>query len=284
MVKIAQIDFYKMSGSGNDFILIDNRDNKLNGYNLPELAIALCRPKYSVGADGLIIIEKSNRSDFKWRFFNADGTEAEMCGNGGRCAARLAYILGICNSRINFETKAGIIRAKVEENLVKLEMPPPTQIELNKTLKLDYGQIAFHFINTGVPHTVIFLEKELENLEIKQLGKEIRFHPHFQPSGTNVDFVQKVSENGIKIRTYERGVEDETLSCGTGAVAASLICHCLNMVNAPVKVYTKSGEVLEVSFIVEIGGFKEVFLKGGARLVYQGRLFEEALEEDKIQK
>ncbi len=279
MVKITQIDFYKMSGSGNDFILIDNRDSKLNGYNPSKLATSLCRAKYSVGADGLIIIESSDRFDFKWHFFNADGTKAEMCGNGARCVARLAYILGICSDKLNFETEAGIIKAEVERDLVKLEMPIPKKIHLNKTLKIDEKQIAFHFINTGVPHTVIFSEKDLENIEVKQLGKGIRFHPHFQPSGTNVNFVKKVSENSVKIRTYERGVEDETLSCGTGAVAASLISHCLNMVNSPVKVYTKSGEFLEVSFIAEIGGFKEVFLKGEARLIYQGKLFEEALED-----
>lgn len=275
---MTQIDFYKMSGSGNDFILIDNRDDKLNGYNLPRLVTSLCRPKYSVGADGLIIIEKSDRFDFKWQFFNADGTEAEMCGNGGRCAARLAYTLGICSNRLNFETKAGIVRAEIEEDLVKLEMPTPQGFYLNKTLDLNDEQIVFHFINTGVPHTIIFPEKDLENVEVKKLGKEIRFHPHFQPSGTNVDFVEKVSENSIKIRTYERGVEDETLSCGTGAVAASLICHGLNMVNSPVKVYTKSGEILEVSFIAEREEFREVFLKGEARLLYQGKLFEEALK------
>lgn len=278
MVEMTQIDFYKMSGSGNDFILIDNRDDKLNGYNLPRLATSLCRPKYSVGADGLIIIEKSNRFDFKWQFFNADGTEAEMCGNGGRCAARLAYILGICSNKLNFETKAGIVRAEIERDLVKLEMPIPQGFYLNKTLDLNDEQIVFHFINTGVPHTIIFPEKGLENVEVKRLGKEIRFHPHFQPSGTNVDFVEKASENSIKIRTYERGVEDETLSCGTGAVAASLICHGLNMVNSPVKVYTKSGEILEVSFIAERGRLREVFLKGEARLLYQGKLFEEALK------
>jgi len=275
---MTQIDFYKMSGSGNDFILIDNRDHKLNGYNLPRLVTSLCRPKYSVGTDGLIIIEKSDRFDFKWQFFNADGTEAEMCGNGGRCAARLAYILGICSNRLNFETKAGIVRAEIEEDLVKLEMPIPQGFYLNKTLDLNDEQIIFHFINTGVPHTIIFPEKDLENVEVKKLGKEIRFHPHFQPSGTNVDFVEKVSENSIKIRTYERGVEDETLSCGTGAVAASLICHGLNMVISPVKVYTKSGEILEVSFMAERRRFREVFLKGEARLLYQGKLFEEALK------
>lgn len=275
---MTKIDFYKMSGSGNDFILIDNRDDKLNGYNLPRLAASLCRPKYSVGADGLIIIEKSDRFDFKWQFFNADGTEAEMCGNGGRCAAKLAYILDICSNRLNFETKAGIVRAEIEGDLVKLEMPIPKKFYLNKTLELNDEQTVFHFINTGVPHTIIFPEKDLEDVEVKKLGKEIRFHPHFQPSGTNVDFVEKVSENSIKIRTYERGVEDETLSCGTGAVAASLICYGLNMVNSPVKVYTKSSEILEVSFIEERGKFREVFLKGKARFLYQGKLFEEALK------
>ena len=272
------IDFYKMSGSGNDFILIDNRDKKLNRYGLPQLAISLCRPKYSVGADGLIIIEESKEFDFKWRFYNADGTEAEMCGNGARCAARLAYTLGICKNKLSFETKAGIIRAEVEGGLVKVEMPNPREIQLNKTLKIGNKEIILHFINTGVPHAIIFPENDLEDIDVKRIGREIRFHPHFHPAGTNVDFVKRIEENSIKIRTYERGVEDETLSCGTGAVAASLICHCLDMVNPPVRVYTKGGKNLEVSFGKRGGDFEDVFLKGEARLIYQGKLFEEALK------
>ncbi|MCD6320097.1 MAG: diaminopimelate epimerase [Candidatus Desulfofervidaceae bacterium] len=269
-----RITFYKMTGSGNDFILIDNRKRQLKDYDFAELALRLCNRKWGVGADGLIILEDSDKTDFKWHFFNADGSEAEMCGNGGRCAARLAYILGMGGDKLSFETKAGVIHAEIDKNRVKLAMTPPQDLCLHLSLPLESEVISAHFINTGVPHTVLLVE-DLENAPVVSLGRQIRFHEYFQPAGTNVNFVRVISPNAIQIRTYERGVEDETLACGTGSVASALIAFKLELVKPPVKVGTKSGEILEVFFTPD---FSEVFLKGEARLICQGEIYEEVLK------
>lgn len=271
---MSRVTFYKMTGSGNDFILIDNREIQLKDYDFAELARKLCDRKWGIGADGLIILEGSDKVDFKWHFFNADGSEAEMCGNGGRCAARLAYILGMGGDRLSFETKAGIIHAEIDKNRVKLAMTPPKDLRLHLSLSLGKETITAHFINTGVPHTVI-LEEDLGNAPVVSLGRQIRFHEYFQPAGTNVNFIRVTSPNAIQIRTYERGVEDETLACGTGSVASALIAFKLGLVSSPVKVETKSGEILEVFFTPD---FSEVFLKGEARLICRGEVYEEVLK------
>ncbi len=273
---MKNITFYKMTGSGNDFILIDDRKKQINERDFSFLAQKLCRRTWSVGADGLIILRPSDKkADFKWYFYNADGSEAEMCGNGGRCAARLAHFLDIAPAKLSFETKAGIIQAEVEGNLVKLQLPPPTDLDMNIKLTIENSIYTVHFINTGVPHT-IFLVKDLEKAPVLSLGRKIRFHGHFQPAGTNVDFVKVLSENGLEIRTYERGVEDETLACGTGAVASAIIAFKLDKVKSPVKVKTKSGEILEIFFNEEL---TKVYLKGETRFICEGKIYGEALEE-----
>jgi len=271
---MSKLTFYKMTGSGNDFILIDNREKQVKDYNFAELARKLCNRKWGIGADGLIILNKSDKADFKWDFFNADGSEAEMCGNGGRCAARLAYILGIGGNALSFETKAGIIQAEIDKNKVKLAMTPPRDLHLHITLPLENETAIVHFINTGVPHTVLVVE-DLENAPVVSLGRQIRFHEYFQPAGTNVNFVKVISKDTLYIRTYERGVEGETLACGTGSVAGALIIFKLGMVSPPVKVKTRSGEILEIFFTPD---FSKVFLKGEARLICQGEICEEALK------
>ncbi|CAD7774247.1 MAG: Diaminopimelate epimerase [Candidatus Methanoperedenaceae archaeon GB50] len=272
---MKNITFYKMTGSGNDFILIDDMKKVLDKKQFPFFAHKLCRRTWSVGADGLIILRPSDKkADFKWYFYNADGSEAEMCGNGGRCAARLAHLLGITGQKLSFETKAGIIQAEVEQNLVKLQLPPPTDLDMNIKLTIENSSYTVHFINTGVPHT-IFLVKDLEKAPVLSLGRKIRFHSYFQPAGTNVDFVKVLSENGLEIRTYERGVEGETLACGTGAVASAIVAYKLGLVASPVKIKVRSGEILEVFFSPDL---KEAFLKGEVRLVCKGKICEEALK------
>ena len=268
---MENLTFYKMSGSGNDFILIDGRRWDLSKFNLSELARKLCHRTFGIGADGLIVLDKSNRADFKWHFFNADGSEAEMCGNGGRCAARLAYLLGMCEKKLSFETKAGVIRAEVDGSKVKLELTPPFDLKLNLNLQIDDKEYLLHFINTGVPHAV-FVVEDLENIPIKELGRKVRFHEYFKPAGTNVNFIKVLKHDYIKIRTYERGVEDETLACGTGSVAGAVIAYKLGKVKPPVKLETKSGEILEIFFDEEL---KEVFLKGETRLICKGEVLEE---------
>jgi diaminopimelate epimerase len=270
------IPFTKMSAAGNDFIIIDNRQDILASKKADECAQRVCRRKLSAGADGLILIEKSRKADFKWRFYNADGSEAEMCGNGGRCAAKFAYLRKIAPSTLTFETLAGIIKAEVLGERVKLELPLPFNLTRNLTLNLDGVDYLVDSITVGVPHVVIYVE-DLANCEVVKQGKMIRFSEHFQPAGTNVNFVNIKHESTIAIRTYERGVEDETLACGTGAVASALITHEKEGVKSPVSVLTKGGKILTVHFTKENNILKEVFLEGSANLIYEGELYPEAL-------
>jgi diaminopimelate epimerase len=273
------IDFYKMSGSGNDFILVDNRANIIEAGVAPGLARNLCRRKISVGGDGLILIENDDEVDFRWRFFNADGSKAEMCGNGGRCAARLANMLGICGSSLAFRTLAGIIRAEVTGSKVKLQMTEPRDLRLDLELELNGQGFNTHFVNTGVPHTVFILDSPemLEQQEVVGQGRKVRFHSQFAPAGTNVNFVAVLGEQSLALRTYERGVEEETLACGTGATAVALVGAAKGMVKPPVAVHTKSGETLTIYFDPKKGLPQEVYMEGETTVVYQGRLWEEAV-------
>ncbi len=271
----GRIQFCKMSGSGNDFILIDNRSGIIASDDGPELARGLCRRRFSVGADDLILIEGSGRPgvDFKWRFFNADGSEAEMCGNGGRCAARFACVNRIAGPRMVFETLAGLMSAEVSGERVKLGMAPPQGLRMDIKVLTNAGECVGEFINTGVRRAVKFVE-ELEVVDVKGLGGCIRFHPAFQPAGTNVNFVRKVDGHTIAVRTYERGVEDETLACGTGATAAAIIASMRHGVAAPVDVHTSGGEILTIHFKPAPDGVSEVYLEGNAKIVYEGVLRE----------
>ena len=237
----------------------------------------VCRRRVSVGADGLILIERSEKADFKWRFFNSDGSEAEMCGNGGRCAARFAWLKGIAGPSLTFETLAGILSAQVDGRRVKLELTRPSDPKLDETAVIEGKQQIFSTINTGVPHAVIFSEN-LEGMEILRIGRTIRFHPYFSPSGTNVNFVRLETGPQLSIRTYERGVEDETLACGTGAVASALIAAFKGLVRSPVSIKTKGGEVLLVHFEIEAEKVKKVFLEGDVHIIYEAEMCEEAYE------
>lgn len=279
---MAKIPFCKMSGSGNDFIVIDNRQKILDGDRLGDFIPKVCTRKVSVGADGLILIEPSPRANFRWRFFNSDGSEAEMCGNGGRCAARFAVLKGIAPSKLSFETLAGIIEAEVSGRVVKLQMVQPTSLKLNLGVSVEGQTHQLHFINTGVPHAIKLVD-DAAAVEVKDLGRKIRFHTHFQPAGTNADFVQVVDRWHIKVRTYERGVEDETLACGTGAVASALIAGKMGLADSPVEVQTSGGEILKIHFQPQEEGFGLVFLEGDTRLVYEGELWEEAYQDYRIE-
>jgi len=275
---LIMIEFFKMSGSGNDFILIDNRNNILSAVNLEKFVKKVCERKISVGADGLIIIENSNRADFRWHFFNADGSEVEMCGNGGRCAARFANILGIAGESLSFETGAGVIDAEVRGDVVKLKMTDPYDLKTDYNITIKNDLFAVNSINTGVPHVVHFVD-ELDYYDVKSFGRMIRYHEEYQPEGTNANFVLVVDGNTIRIRTYERGVEDETLACGTGAVASALISFWKGRVESPVDVGVRSGETLKIYFEKTENGFEKVYLEGGTSVVYQGHLWEKAWKE-----
>ncbi len=269
------INFFKMSGSGNDFILIDNMDHSLAVGTFKEFVRTVCERKVSVGADGLIIIEDSRRADFRWRFFNADGSEVDMCGNGARCAARFAYIRGIAKERMSFETGAGIIDAEVKGDTVKVKLTEPHGIRANIPVMTDGKSLEVNFVNTGVPHAVLFVQ-DLDGYDVFNMGRKIRYHKEFQPEGTNANFMEVIDRHVIRIRTYERGVEDETLACGTGAVASALISSSRGLVESPVDVTVKSGETLKIYFHKMDQGFEDIYLEGKANVVYEGRIWDEA--------
>ncbi len=269
---MKKIPFYKMQGSGNDFILIDNRRGVLQGKNLKDLAMTVCQRHYSVGADGLIVIIPSRKADFKWRFFNADGSEAEMCGNGSRCAARFAHLKKMAGKNMAFETLAGIIHARVSGNQVRVQLTDAGGLRMNIAVPLDSGLRMGHFVNTGVPH-LVYLSKDLDGEDVERIGRTTRYHELFKPSGTNVNFVQIQSKHRISIRTYERGVEGETLACGTGSVAGALIAGALNAVASPVDIITRGREKLTVSFERTAGGFGNIHLEGTAEVICEGNLY-----------
>lgn len=272
---MENIDFYKMSGSGNDFIIIDNRKRIVDEAGLMNFVANVCRRKMSVGADGLILIESADAVDFKWRFFNSDGSVAEMCGNGARCAARFAYIKGIAGTEMSFETEAGIIHAKVAKDQVKIKMPDPTDLKTDYALELENSTLSVSSVNTGVPHVVVEVDN-IDDIEVVKLGREIRFHDVFDPAGTNVNFVCLQNDDIVAIRTYERGVEDETLACGTGAIACAIVISYKKKIKSPVKVMTRSGGYLYIYYKVKQGRFYDIFLEGDARIIYKAQLWEDA--------
>lgn len=270
------IEFWKMHGSGNDFVLIDNRDGKILEDEMGPLVEKICRRRVSVGADGLIFVTKSDRFDFGWRFFNADGGEVEMCGNGGRCVARFAVLKGIAGSKMTFETSAVPVAAEVRGRIVKVLMPNPTGLERDINLSHETGWLSVDFINTGVPHVVIQVES-LSDYPVFEQGRAIRYHPMFSPGGTNANFIKVLRTDLLEVRTYERGVENETLACGTGVIASALIASERGMVGSPVKARTKGGEELGIYFEKEGDKFVQVWLEGSTSIVYQAQLNEEAL-------
>jgi diaminopimelate epimerase len=275
------IEFFKMSGSGNDFILIDNREHPveaaIGAMAVVDFVRAVCQAKVSVGADGLIMIQKAERADFAWRFFNADGSEVEMCGNGGRCAARFAFLRGIAGEKMSFETLAGIIDAEVRGAIVKLRLTDPIDLRIGETLAIDGQDYTVDSINTGVPHAVYFVD-DAAACDVFGRGRKTRYHEHYQPRGTNANFVQLLDRHHLRVRTYERGVEDETLACGTGCVASTLIAAEKGLVEAPVDVRVQSGETLRIHFEKTPNGFVRVYLEGRAKVVSQGFLWEEAYQ------
>ena len=231
----------------------------------------------SVGADGLILVEGSQTADFRWRFFNSDGSRGEMCGNGARCVARFAQLTGITGPRLTFETEVGPIQATVNNGRVRIRMPEPSP--LREELQIDLGTtvLPVRAVNTGVPHAVVEVA-DIDGVAVVEQGRAIRHHPAFAPAGTNVNFVSPREDGTLAVRTYERGVEDETLACGTGAVASALLMAAKYGRRGPTRVLTRSGGHLEVHFEARNGGFENVHLEGDARVVCVGRMEASAWE------
>ncbi len=275
------IDFIKMSAGGNDFILIDNRTDQfpVPSFQFPTFVGEACQRKRSIGADGVLLLEGSKSCDIKMRVFNPDGSEVEMCGNGARCVALYLSHQPSAISRqpesemkLNIETKAGILEAEVVGDArVRLKMADPKDLRREFGLEIDGERLRVNYIDTGVPHVVCLVD-DVDGADVIRLGRVIRHHPEFQPEGTNADFVKVIDSNVIKIRTYERGVEDETLSCGTGAVACAIIAARVGRVEPPVWVQTKGGDRLKVYFDIEGDQVRNVYLEGGAKFIYEGRI------------
>lgn len=268
-----------MSGSGNDFIIVDNRDKIVDETDLLNFIVKVCRRKMSVGADGFILVENTEGADFKWRFFNSDGSVAEMCGNGARCVARFAYLTGIAGPEMSFETGAGIVEARVAGESVKIKMTDPSDLKTDYPLELKDRSISVSSINTGVPH-VVMVTDTLDDVEVVKMGREIRFHDMFAPAGTNVNFICPIKDDTIGIRTYERGVEDETLACGTGSVAGALIMARKMKIDAPINVLTRSGVNLKIYYKEKNAAYQDIYLEGDARIIYRAELFEDAWNDN----
>ena len=239
------VSFWKMQGAGNDFILVDDR---AGGFPVDDTGFCarLCDRQRGIGSDGLLLIQSSSAANFRMRFFNPDGSEADFCGNGARCIARLAYEIAAAPADMRIETRAGLVRAEVlAAPLVRLHLPPAKDWRMDLTVEWQNRPLPIHFVNTGVPHAVAVVD-DLAAVDVPALGAFIRRHPLFAPAGTNADFIQIRGPDSLAIRTYERGVEGETLACGTGILAAALVAEKLSLVRAPVRVRAAGGDELEV--------------------------------------
>ncbi|MGB0130501.1 diaminopimelate epimerase [Chlorobium sp.] len=262
-----QINFTKLSGAGNDFIVIDNRSRalQLTGDQIN----ALCTRRTGIGADGLILIEPSARFDFSMKYYNADGLPGSMCGNGGRCAAYFAHVEGVPSA------EKGRYAFEANGNRYDAAITGPEQVRLHMLDPRDFRDglpvegLTCHYVNTGSPHAVIYTSQgELDRIDVYNEGRAVRHRTDIFPEGTNVNFLEITSPDGLSVRTFERGVEDETLACGTGAVAAALMSYRLGKVTSPtVKVKVRSGDILEVSFSENL---KTVTLSGPAKIIYRG--------------
>lgn len=256
-----QQKFYKYQGTGNDFVMIDNRLQTFCKKDAKQIAF-LCDRRFGIGADGLILLENHPDFDFKMVYYNADGNESSMCGNGGRCLVAFAKQLGVISENAVFEAIDGIHHATIINDVVRLQMQDVSTIEKH---------VNHVFLNTGSPHHVQF-EENIEDFDIKTKGATIRYGDPYNEVGSNVNFVKKVSHQVFAVRTYERGVEDETLSCGTGVTAVALAMHALNETGENLITLQVQGGELQVSFDVENGAYKNIWLIGPATFVYQGTI------------
>ena len=272
------LTFSKLAGGGNDFVVFDNRDGRITDPG--SLTRRICTRALSVGADGLILIESSARATFRMRYYNSDGGLAAFCGNGTRCAARFAFLNVIAGRRMTIETDAGVVGAEIGEGgQVTLTLPSPQSFRAQRPLQIGDRVIHGSSLMVGVPHYVLFLRGDLWSQDITPLGKAIRRHEELIPDGgANANFVVVRDEHAIEVRTYERGVEAETLACGSGVVASAVTSALFGKVQSPVRVLTRSGITLEVSFTLRDGEAEGVRLKGDARLIYRATITPETLE------
>ncbi len=272
-----ELEFFKMAGAGNDFVLIDNRRGSLREEDLPELAKKLCRRGLSIGADGLIMLGASARASVRMVYLNADGSRGELCGNGSRCAARLAYMRVMAGKKLTLETDSGILRAEVlDEGAVRVQMPQPADAVENIEIDIGEKQFTCQFVKVGVPHVVIYTQ-DVDKVPVHLWGKRVRGHARLASEGANVHFVQRVGA-GWRQRSYERGVEAETYACGSGAVATAYFGARLFGMKSPAPVAVRSGALLTVHYELDSRGEPFQFdLEGETRLICRGKITPEAL-------
>lgn len=262
-----RVPFHKYSACGNDFILIDHRDPFFPVENL-DLIRRLCDRRRGIGADGLILLENSSNADYRLRIFNADGSEAEMCGNGLRCLLPFLHSLGVSGTRFQIETMHRVLGIAEEGDCIAVDMGLASGLRWDLAIPVQNLLVTGHYMNTGVPHVVVFVDM-LDAINVAVIGREIRNHALFSPRGTNANFVSRCAD-GYAIRTYERGVEAETLACGTGATAAALAIAKTTGAASPIKLRTRSGDMLQVSFRREGDHFHDLQLSGPAEDIYCG--------------
>jgi diaminopimelate epimerase len=265
-----KIKFRKMHGAGNDFILVDDRAGSFPAADRRWIR-HICSSHDGIGAEGLILLQTSEEASFCMRFFNPDGSEAGMCGNGARCAARAACDLGIARKTMTIQTEAGILKATVVKKGAQVAMPPASGIRLNFPVRAGRRAVICSFVNTGVPHVVVET-KNIENVDLERWGPLLRRHRVFAPHGANIDFMQITGKHSLRVRTYERGVEAETPACGTGITACAVVAALNNKVKPPVRVTCWHGDVLRVDFRRSGEGVEDITLSGPAESVFQGEI------------
>lgn len=265
-----QIPFFKMHGAANDFIVIDDRALTFPAQDRAWLASIMARHT-GVGSEGVLLIQPSESADFRMRFFNPDGGEVDMCGNGARCIARFAWEQGIAPDTMRFDTGAGVVGAQVSGDTVQLTMTPPKDWRLGRSLVIEGQTILYDFVNSGVPHVVVVVE-DVATVNVARLGAALRYHSDFTPDGTNVNFIQITGPSTLRLRTYERGVEAETPACGTGIVAAGVIAGRTSRCPPPVQITSAGGHELVVDFVLNDHGVDHVTLTGPAEHVFEGML------------
>jgi diaminopimelate epimerase len=264
--------FTKMSGAGNDFILFDNRAGQIA--LTPQQVERLCHRQFGIGADGVMLLvpSTSGQADWAWQFYNSDGSDAEMCGNGARCFARyIQQVAGWSAPTLRFDTRAGVIAARFDGERVTIRLTEPKGLRLREPVATSVGLLEVSSLNTGVPHAVVFVP-DADQAMVLQLGKELRYHAHFAPRGTNVNFAQLKGPGFIRVRTYERGVEGETLACGTGVTASAILAARVHDFPSPVRVQVQGGDELTVAFTRDGDSYRDVELTGPATFVFTGRV------------
>ncbi len=265
--------FYKYSAAGNDFVIVDNWDGLVPEKDMGKIARLMCRPKFGIGADGAVfIIPGPDDVDFAWRFFNADGSESDLSGNAARCAAHLANTVGIAPSEMSFKTRAGVIEAAVHERVVRAELPKIGRSEGAALVEAEGQSFTYHRINVGVPHAVAWVD-DLDSLNVHKLGRALRRHPAFAPDGYNLNFAKITGPGKMSVRTYERGVEDETLCCGSGALAALVLGAIQGLIaEKTITCRTKGGEEILAGYEGAPESPEKVFMEGKVRYLFSGQV------------